>query len=273
MERFHRKRTDARYALYNPLKLAARDANVCVLGRTIARRCRFEDIPIWREVMMESELVGCDQLRLTLSDPLGAMQCGIAVYRADPFTRREQRRLSRWTRAIRQRILDDELMDAVGLAYALDAVLEEVVDAAVIVDRRGVIRAANHLARRRLCRRSDDLQQTIAAILRRPDRAVPGTRVIRIAGGTVEHLLILIKTAPPAVDTAAAHASNRWGLSSRQAEILAYVLRGHANKTIAARLECSEKNVEYHLRRIMERAQVSSRTEVAVAAFSPLHSS
>ena len=55
------------------------------------------------------------------------------------------------------------------------------------------------------------------------------------------------------------------GLTQRQGEILALVLRGLSNKRIAQMLDISESTVKEHLTGIMERLQVRSRVEAITA--------
>jgi len=62
--------------------------------------------------------------------------------------------------------------------------------------------------------------------------------------------------------------TDRWadklGLSPRQREVFAWLVQGRANKEIAAQLQCSERNVEFHVGRIFRAAEVASRAELLV---------
>jgi len=64
------------------------------------------------------------------------------------------------------------------------------------------------------------------------------------------------------LDSAAAE----WGLTPRQAEVLALVVRGDANKEIAQALGCVEGTIEVHVTHLLRRARVTSRTQL-VARF------
>jgi len=55
-------------------------------------------------------------------------------------------------------------------------------------------------------------------------------------------------------------------LSPREHEVVAAVVDGHSNDEIASRLGISPKTVESHLRRLFERLDVASRTELATRA-------
>jgi DNA-binding CsgD family transcriptional regulator len=56
----------------------------------------------------------------------------------------------------------------------------------------------------------------------------------------------------------------RLALSPRQRDVFALLVEGRANKDIAAVLHCSERNVEFHVGRILRAAGVSSRAELLV---------
>jgi DNA-binding CsgD family transcriptional regulator len=60
--------------------------------------------------------------------------------------------------------------------------------------------------------------------------------------------------------------SAKRGLSKRQAQVMALLARGHANKTIAERIGLAESTVEEHVTRLFEKAAVGCRAEL-VAAF------
>ncbi|MDM7941390.1 MAG: response regulator transcription factor [Hydrogenophaga sp.] len=74
---------------------------------------------------------------------------------------------------------------------------------------------------------------------------------------------------PDAAHPAPAHRSREWavtpaelGLTPRQGEILALVLRGLPNKRIAHTLDVSESTVKEHLTGILERLGVKTRVEI-----------
>ncbi len=58
--------------------------------------------------------------------------------------------------------------------------------------------------------------------------------------------------------------ATKLGLSPRQRDVFTRLLQGRANKEIAAQLECSERNVEFHLGKIFKAAGVTSRAELLV---------
>lgn len=56
----------------------------------------------------------------------------------------------------------------------------------------------------------------------------------------------------------------RLSLSPRQRDVFALLVEGRANKDIATLLRCSERNVEFHVGRILKAARVTSRAELLV---------
>jgi ATP/maltotriose-dependent transcriptional regulator MalT len=56
-------------------------------------------------------------------------------------------------------------------------------------------------------------------------------------------------------------------LTERELEVLGYVAAGARNKEIAGHLSVSIKTVEFHLRNILSKLSVRSRTEAVVRAW------
>ena len=59
-------------------------------------------------------------------------------------------------------------------------------------------------------------------------------------------------------------AVNRYGLSSREQDVLAMTALGLTNRQVAQRLQLSVHAVKFHLARIYRKLGVSNRTEAAV---------
>ncbi len=56
--------------------------------------------------------------------------------------------------------------------------------------------------------------------------------------------------------------SSRWRLTPRETEVLAEIVQGRTNRTIAELLGCAEHTVEIHVTRVLEKAAVESRAAV-----------
>jgi DNA-binding NarL/FixJ family response regulator len=70
------------------------------------------------------------------------------------------------------------------------------------------------------------------------------------------------RTAPPA---AAPLRPAELGLSERQAQVLALLLRGLTNKAIARELKLAEQTVKAHMSAALRALNVSNRTQAAIA--------
>ena len=79
-------------------------------------------------------------------------------------------------------------------------------------------------------------------------------------GGAPYHLAI--GSAPTEMGALSAAAAARWGLSSRQSGVLAWLVRGATNARIGAELGISDRTVESHVAAIFAKAQVATRSEL-----------
>jgi DNA-binding CsgD family transcriptional regulator len=61
-------------------------------------------------------------------------------------------------------------------------------------------------------------------------------------------------------------ATDRWGLTEREAEVLALLAEGEANKSIARRLGAAPRTIEGHVASILRKAKADSRVRL-VALF------
>ncbi len=85
--------------------------------------------------------------------------------------------------------------------------------------------------------------------------------------GAARHVLLVRR--PPrlsGLDARLAHAVRAWGITEKQARVLRLLVAGHANKTIAEKLQCAEVTVERHVTRMLRRTGVEKRSEL-VALF------
>ena len=95
------------------------------------------------------------------------------------------------------------------------------------------------------------LRSMIDAVARGDAAITPAT-----AARIIRHLSSLETAEGPAPDR----------LTGRELEVLRLVTAGRRNKEIAAELGISENTVKYHLRNILEKLHVQSRTEIAIRA-------
>lgn len=62
---------------------------------------------------------------------------------------------------------------------------------------------------------------------------------------------------------------SRFGLSTREAEVAAWVCEGLNNRPIAEKLYIAEKTVKFHLTNIYSKAKVKGRAQLIVKALAP----
>jgi len=121
------------------------------------------------------------------------------------------------------------------------------VDPLALRSARAVSSAANVLA----VQLDEAFSKIIETLRGRPEGSGSGNGTLRSDGGSPRHA--------DARDWA-----DRLALSPRQREVFALLVEGRANKDIAAALHCSERNIEFHVGRILRSARVSSRAELLV---------
>ena len=70
-------------------------------------------------------------------------------------------------------------------------------------------------------------------------------------------LVVFHETVPKTINS-----RESWKLTPRQSVVLECLVRGEANKDIAAKLECSLRGVEAHVTAILRRTDTESRTQL-----------
>jgi DNA-binding CsgD family transcriptional regulator len=121
------------------------------------------------------------------------------------------------------------------------------VDPLALRSARAVSSAANVLA----VQLDEAFSRIIETLRGLPDGSANGNGGLGSNGGSAPH--------PDVRDWA-----DRLALSPRQRDVFALLAEGRANKDIAASLRCSERNIEFHVGRILRAARVSSRAELLV---------
>ena len=80
-----------------------------------------------------------------------------------------------------------------------------------------------------------------------------------IGAGVADNLL-------EAVQQLAAPSTPKYGLTSRELEVIAAIVAGQSNRVIADRLAISQQTVKHHLSKVFEKTGVASRLELAIFA-------
>jgi len=87
-----------------------------------------------------------------------------------------------------------------------------------------------------------------------------------LKNGPIEDLLAAIRAAASGALHFGVRPGQRLALSERELDVVRKVVEGRSNDEIGADLGIAPKTVESHLRRIFERVDVTSRTELATRA-------
>ncbi len=250
---------------YNPLKVESNQRNRAIGFRGRANRLRMlQKSPFAQNVFPRLGLDDCDQVRVLICDGPHLL-AWVGAFRPETFTRREEQLLSRLIPPLHQRLkVEHQLGSAALSAAAIPAAMEAISSAAFIVSGSGHIAHANTAG-------AQLIQEAPEAVdwLRTSMADSPSCRFSRttlLSAGTPNYHLAVLKR--PVRDPSAqlALAMQRWGLTDKQFEVLQWLVRGAANKTIATALECAEGTVELHVTALMAKADVSSRAAL-VASF------
>jgi DNA-binding CsgD family transcriptional regulator len=251
---------------FHPLRPAPAHRNrpVVFLARAIEpMRARIPAL----DRVLESEPWICDehQVRYLVCDgpDLLAWYGGFRDGRA-PFGEREEGILRRLASALRDRLRLERDLGRGRLALAvLPAALEEIALAAFVVSPRGNVLHANSAGRALLA--TSGAASGVRSALATTGH--PGFRWTNVRGpGLPTHFLAVARRPPSRHAERVAACVRDLALTPRQAEVLALLARGAANKTIAAELGCGEPTVEFHVTALLAKAGCESRAAL-VARF------
>jgi DNA-binding NarL/FixJ family response regulator len=226
------------------------------LGLPPAERDRvLENLARGTEILWRWRLADDHQLRMLVCDG-PALLAWVGVLQREPYTPRQLQRYRAIASALRARLVAESRVQMAPVYRAgLAAALEAIAGRAYLVAKSGRILHANAAGRSAFDRAPRDVADQLAAAI----RGAPGAEVTRIEsqGGGAFFLVLLRDRAGlgARADTARA----RYGLTRRQAEVLACVLRGHTNRRIAVELGCSERTVEIHMSNLFKKVNVGSR--------------
>jgi DNA-binding CsgD family transcriptional regulator len=253
------------WATYNPLRPEPAQRNVAriVKGRENRK-------PAFARILARYPFFGRDDQLRTLVCDGAALVAWVGVMRSEPFARHERELLGRVVPRLHERLLLERKLGTSQLAAAaLDAALEQLGGAAVIVKHRGVIVYANAAAQAAMERDRTGFAERVRAAVAGKGGADLSTTPLG-GPGRGRHTLIIEREPPADPRARAAHFAQRWALTERQSEILAEVARGQSNKTIAALLGCAENTVEFHVTTLLRKAECESRAQLVARFWSQM---
>jgi DNA-binding CsgD family transcriptional regulator len=250
---------------YHPLRPAAQDRDRAVVFRSREVEPLRERIPALDRLLATDPWVSDDhQIRFLVCDgpDLLAWFGGFRGGRSG-FGEREAAVLRRIAPALRDRLRLERDVARGRLAFAaLPAALEEVAAPAFLVSARGDVLHANGAGAAQLASPGGrDVRAWLAT------RGHPAYRWTELrAPGLQPHFLVVAHRPPSRHAERAAACARQWGLTPRQAEVLAALARGASNKVAAAELGCGEPTVEFHVTALLAKAGCESRAAL-VARF------
>jgi DNA-binding NarL/FixJ family response regulator len=140
--------------------------------------------------------------------------------------------------------------------------IEAIPAAAFVASAGGKVTYTNEAARRML---AADRSRTTAQLNRalRGDEGAPFS-VMHVTGSGKcagqQHRLLVHRDEAQSVSARVSAAVSRWNISRRQAEVLALVIDGHGNASIATMLGIAVRTVEVHVSALFVRAEVENRS-------------
>jgi len=149
------------------------------------------------------------------------------------------------------------------LRAALEVALEVLTVPACVVDGKGVVLHANQAARRELSDAESDFSREMERALASGHSTCVDLLSIGCAEG--QCVLVVDRRLERRPQRAIERAARRWGLTAKQARVLSLLAEGHPNKTIAMQIGCAENTVEYHVTRLLAKAEKESRAELIAA--------
>lgn len=252
-----RQSTPARWAPYDYARPEPEQRNRAVGVRRMLGPGRLEQVPIYQQAILPAGLGQRDQLRVLVCER-GSLLAWLGVFRPDDYTPGEVALMQRLVPSVRRRLLLERRVAEAGInQLAVSAALEAIPRAAFIVKATGAIVhlnaagrgwLASQRPRRRLLPLSDPLQFELTPLM---------------VKGAAQHYLALQRDGIPDLQVRLGRAQRQWGLTGRQAEVLARVVDGCTNREIAAELRCAVHTVELHVSAVLAAAGVANRAELA----------
>jgi DNA-binding CsgD family transcriptional regulator len=224
--------------------------------------------PVALELYPRIGIDGFGQLRVLVCEG-PSLLAWVGAFQSDPYDTRQRALLAALVPDLQRRFAIERQLEQGGREALLDAVLDAIGRAAMVVDASGRVVEANAVARAALDERGRALRHELRDVVRdgAPEHPEWSATPVATSGHGVEHLVISRRSPAGSLAGLVAQAARRWSLSARQVEVLAKVAEGNANKTVAAMLGVSERTVEVHMTALLEKAQVESRAELIVKLY------
>ncbi len=238
--------------------------NVALRFEQITRITGKKSVPITNEFLPRLGMGGWDQLRALICDG-PSLLFWVGGFRPEKFTERERVLLSRLIPALQARLkLERQLGDAAVTAAALPAAMEAISSAAYIIGASGDVKHANSMGAQLLDQQRETSQWLANDVKTSTDNKFALTKLV--VHGAPDYFLAVLDRPSRDPGPYLKAAVERWQLTTKQSEVLGWLVRGAANKTIAVARACAEGTIELHVTAMMAKAQVETRAQL-VAKF------
>lgn len=218
----------------------------------------LESLAHGRPVFTALGVVADHCLRALVCDG-SALRAWVGAFQPEPVRPRQRMLLQAVVPTLQRRLaLEARLGEAPLHFAALEAALEGLASAAYVIGPSMRVRLANSAGRLRLDQDRQAVKEALRDSLLGRSTAFSMTRLS--APGLCPHHLAVEQR--PGRDPAlrAASARAHYGLTPREEAVLARVLRGSSNKSIALELQSSERTVEVHVTHLFAKVGVGSRS-------------
>ncbi len=250
----------SRFAPYDAERPEPRQRNRVLRVATLMDERSWMKVPIVRDLMVPFGLHRFDEVRTLICDG-PSLLAWVGGFRMRPFSSTAMAALAELSPALKARLrLERQLLDArvswEGLTLAVDSLPAP---AFLLANKR--IEYANATGRFLLQRDRRAIQGLLAG--------PPSERISRnviAANGVTSLGLCVIHEPASDLDVRLARKGAAWGLTCAESGVVASLVLGDANKTVAAKVGRTEATIEFHVTRILKKAGVSSRSEL-VAVF------
>lgn len=215
----------------------------------------------YREVLVPAGLHRHHVLRALICEG-ASLLAWYGGFSAEPLDRRQRELLNTLVPTLRRRLATERrLNESARTTAALEVAMEHLGVPAFVVSSNGRIHESNEPGKLLLQTKRTEVSQAIRAALSKKPAPLEFELTRLGMAGTAEHWLAILrsKTSSVRITQAVARACTRYKLSPRQRDVLALVVQGDSNASIATALGISERAVELHISAMLERAAVENR--------------
>jgi DNA-binding CsgD family transcriptional regulator len=253
--------TPVDWTLFNPLRPEPEQRNRAFDLSGISQLTGVHDLsalPVMRDFLRPVGLDRDDSIRALVCDR-GSLLAYIGLYDGGRLGARRIQIVQRFVPLVKRRMQLERLLAAGDVDRVMfEAAFSLIARPAFVVDHHGRIREANASGVEWLSHEGKAGHSRVHSAAR---RANPAFDRVEISDAATKLAMLVLRGPLPAYLSVASVARDL-GLTRRQREVLAFVVDGLSNRTIAAELAIAERTVEQHLTAIMQRAQVGSRAQL-----------